>query len=101
MQAMQGHSPGMKSLPANKLFDPESSPIATRKTKDESDDGMRQVFADGVYDISIISHTSIQTYTSSLLHSFPTHIELPSVFANTLLLSNAVRVSCFAMQRDL
>lgn len=56
MQAMQGHSPGMKSLPANKLFDPESSPIATRKTKHESDDGMRQVFADGVYDVSIISY---------------------------------------------
>lgn len=55
LQAMQGHSSRMKSLPANNLSDPEASPIAAPKTTDESDDGMRQVFVDGVHDIFTIS----------------------------------------------
>ena len=56
LQAMQGHSSRMKSLPANNLSDPEASPIAAPKTTDESDDGMRQVFVDGVHDIFTISY---------------------------------------------
>lgn len=90
----------MKSIPANKLFDPESSPVATRKTTDESDDGMRQVFGDSVHDISTISYINPKVHKQA--SAFASHAHRATISpANTLLLSNAVRVSCFAMQRDL
>lgn len=69
---MRGHSARMKSRPANKLFDPESPPVAMRKTTDESDDGMRQVFGDGVHDISTISYIDpIVHKQASALIRFP------------------------------